>query len=286
MQSVDSREPRADAAEIRVLRIGPSGFFSWPRLEEIWVGRELLFFLTWRDISIRYKQTVLGVAWAVLQPVLTMLLFSLVFGRLAGIPSEGVPYPLFVFCGLLPWQLFAFALGNSANALVANERLVTRVYFPRVLLPVASILAGLVDFAIALVIFALLMLYFGEIPGRAALALPVFVLLALVAALAVGLGLSALNAQFRDVRHALPFLTQFWMFATPIAYPATLFPERWRPLLGLNPMAGVVEGFRWSLLGKESMDPLVWVSGAVTLVVLAVSLAYFAHVERSLADVI
>jgi lipopolysaccharide transport system permease protein len=283
---VDSSEAQANAAEIPVLHIGPPGSFSWPRLEEVWEARELLFFLTWRDISIRYKQTMLGVAWAVLQPVLTMLLFSVVFGRLAAMPSEGLPYPLFAFCGLLPWQLFAYALSNSANSLVANERLVTKVYFPRVLLPVASILAGLVDLAIALVVFALLMLYYGQAPGRAALALPAFVVLALSAALAVGLGLSALNAQFRDVRHALPFLTQFWMFATPIAYPATLFPERWRPLLGLNPMAGVVEGFRWSLLGRETLDPLVWVSAAVTLGALVLSLAYFAHVEHTFADVI
>lgn len=269
-----------------VQRISPQRALSWPRWSELWDARELLYFLTWRDVAVRYKQTALGVAWAVLQPVLAMALFSVVFGRLAEMPSEGVPYPLFVFCGLIPWQLFAFALGNSANSLVVNERLVTKVYFPRVLLPVAAILAGVIDFAIAFAIFALLLSIYGFTPGPAVLALPAFVGLAVLCALGVGLGLAAMNAQFRDVRHALPFVTQLWMFATPIVYPSTLVPERWRLVLGLNPMAGVVEGFRWCLLGKERLDPLVGVSAMVVAAILLASLTYFAHVERSFADVI
>jgi lipopolysaccharide transport system permease protein len=230
---------------------------------------------------------VLGAAWAVLQPALTMVVFSLFFGRLAKMPSDGLPYPIFAFCGLLPWQLFAYALASSAGSLVANQQLVTKVYFPRLIVPAAGVLAGLVDFAIAFAVLLGLMLYYHVAPAPAAWTLPLFLLLALLAALAVGLGLSALNVRFRDVRHTLPFLTQFWLFATPIAYPASLVPERWRPLYGLNPMAGVVEGFRWALLGSGvGPGPMLLVSSLVVLLGLWVSVLYFLRVERTFADVI
>lgn len=269
-----------------LVRIRPSRGTAWPRLKETWQYRELLLFLTWRDISVRYKQTALGVAWAVLQPVLAMTVFSVFFGLLAKVPSDGLPYPLFAYCGLLPWQLFAFALTSAANSLVMNERLVTKVYFPRLILPVSGVLAGLVDFLVAFLFLLGMMAWYGARPGPSLLLLPAFVLLALTAAIAVGLLLSAVNVRFRDVRHTLPFLTQFWMFATPIAYPASLIPEAWRPLYGLNPMAGVVEGFRWALVGGPPPGPMLVVSTAVTLLGLWASLAYFLRVERTFADVI
>mgnify|MGYP001225608074 CR=1 FL=1 len=258
-----------------------------PRLVEAWTYRELLMFLAWRDVAVRYKQTALGVSWAVLQPVLTMAIFTLIFGRLAAVPTDGVPYPLFAFCGLLPWQLFSFALGASANSLVANERLVTKVYFPRIVIPLASVIAGLVDFAIAFVLLMGLMYYYAVPISATILALPVLVLAAVAAATAVGILLSAVNVRFRDVKHALPFLTQIWMLATPIAYSTSLFPERWRPLFALNPMVGVVEGFSWSLLGHtEATGTVFLVSGAILLLGMAFSVSYFLRVERSFADLI
>ena len=235
----------------------------------------------------RYKQTALGAAWAILQPLLTMLVFSLFLGRLAGVPSDGLPYPLFVYSGLMPWQLFAYSLTASANSLVANERLVTKVYFPRALMPIAAVLSGLVDFVLALLLLVPMMWHYGVRPTPALLALPPSILLALLAAVALGLGLSALNVRFRDVRYALPFLTQFWMFATPIAYPSRLLPPAWRTLYGLNPMAGVVESFRWALLGHVAPEPgMVAVSALVVLLGLYASLRYFFSVERGMADVI
>lgn len=279
-------EPAAQDQERPLLRLTAESAGLGARLAEVWEHRELLAFLTWRDVRVRYKQTALGAAWAVLQPALTMLVFSVFFGRLAGIPSDGVPYPVFAYCGLLPWQLFAFALSGAAQSLTANERLVTKVYFPRLVLPLSAVLAGLVDFAVAFALLIPLMLVYGVRPGPAIVLLPACVALAVATAIAVGLGLCALNVRFRDVRYALPFLTQFWMFATPIAYPGSLVPERWRALLGLNPMAGVVEGFRYALLGTPAPGPLVWVSVAVVLLALVGSLLYFLRVERAFADVI
>ena len=258
-----------------------------PRLVEAWNYRELLMFLAWRDVTVRYKQTALGVLWAILQPVLTMGIFALIFGRLAAVPTDGVPYPLFAFCGLLPWQLFSFALGASANSLVVNERLVTKVYFPRIVLPLASVVAGLVDFALAFVFLVGLMYYYGVTLTAAILTLPLFVLMTVVAATSVGILLSAVNVQFRDVKHALPFLTQIWMLATPIAYPTSLFPEHWRPLFALNPMVGVVEGFRWCLLGRtEWPGTVLLISAVILLLGTVLSISYFLRVERSFADVI
>lgn len=274
-------------AELPVLRIGPSGGGVWSRLRELWEYRELLFFLTWRDVSVRYKQTALGAAWAVLQPALTMAVFSIFFGGLAKVPSDGIPYPLFAFCGLLPWQLFAYALNSSANSLLNNERLVTKVYFPRLALPLAAVLAGLVDFAVAFAVLVGMMLYYGIVPGAGIFALPLLLLFALAAAVSVGFGLAALNVRFRDVRYVLPFLTQLWMFVTPIAYPSSLVPEPWRPVYGLNPMAGVVEGFRWALLGRpEAPGAVVLASVASVCLALVASTAYFLRVERNFADVI
>ena len=262
---------------------------SWRSLglREAWEYRELLFFLTWRDVKVKYKQTHLGVAWAVLQPALTMIVFSVVFGRVAKLPSHGVPYPLFTYTALLPWQLFANALAQSSNSLVSNQSLLTKVYFPRLLIPAATVLAGVVDFSVACVVLFGMMLYYGIYPTARLAVLPVFVLLAVGAALAVGIWLSALNVRYRDVRHTVPFLTQLWLFATPIAYPSSLLDEPWRTLYGINPMVGVVEGFRWALLGTEMSSPAMLVASAVTAMLLLVSGAfYFRRMERSFADVV
>lgn len=256
-------------------------------LGDLWHFRELLYFLAWRDIKVRYKQTVLGVAWVILQPVLTMLIFTLIFGRIAGLPSEGVPYPVFVFTGLVPWQLFAYALTQSSASLVADQNLVTKIFFPRLIIPVASVIAGLLDFCISLaVLLCLLFIYQIPLTWRV-LTLPLFGFLALLTAIAVGIWLSALNVQYRDVRYALPFLTLFWMYATPIAYSSTLIPTEWRFLYSLNPMVGVVDGFRWALLGVEnSSGSVVLVSLSIVILLLVGGLVYFKRMEDQFADVI
>jgi len=275
------------AAETPALILRPSRGFLRLNLRDVWEYRELLYFLVWRDVKVRYKQTVLGAAWAILQPVMTMLVFSVFFGRLAKVPSDGIPYPVFAFTALLPWQLFAYALSESSNSLVSNQNLITKVYFPRLVIPIAAVLAGLVDFAIAFVVLLGLMLYYGIMPTAAVALLPLFMLLAVTTALAIGLWLSALNVKFRDVRYTIPFLTQFWMFATPVAYPSSLVPEPWRALYGLNPMAGVVEGFRWALLGKaQGPGPLLAVWVAAVVVLLVGVLMYFRRTESTFADVV
>jgi homopolymeric O-antigen transport system permease protein len=253
---------------------------------ELWHYRELLLFQALRDIKVRYKQTALGAAWAILQPVLTMAVFTIFFGGLAGVPSDGVPYPIFAFSALLPWQLFVFALTQSSNSLVDNAPVLTKVYFPRLILPLASVLAGLVDFIIASVVLAGMMLYYGIVPGWEATTLPFFALLALAAALAVGLWLSALNVRYRDVRHTVPFLAQFWLFITPVAYSSTLVPKEWQAVYALNPMVGVVDGFRWALLGKTPPGPMLLVSMLATALILIGGLLYFRRVEGSLADIV
>jgi lipopolysaccharide transport system permease protein len=263
----------------------PSGWTSIG-FRELWDYRELLYFLTLRDVKVRYKQTALGAAWAVIQPFFMMVVFSLFFGRLAKVPSDGVPYPIFTFCALLPWQLFAHALTESSNSLVANERLITKVYFPRLVVPIAAVLGGLVDFAVAFVILLVMMLYYGIAPTWAIVTLPAFVLLAILTALGVGLWLSALNVQYRDVRYTINFLIQFWLFATPVAYPSSIVPARWRALYGLNPMAGVVEGFRWALLGKQPPGAMLAVSVAVVIAILIGGLFYFRRMEQQFADVV
>jgi len=267
--------------------IQPSRGWVPLRLKELWEYRELLYFLVWRDVKVRYKQTVLGAAWAIIQPFFTMVVFSIFFGRLAGIPSDGLPYPIFAYCALLPWQLFSHAMTESGNSLVANQNLITKVYFPRLVIPISAVLAGLVDFGIAFLVLLGMMAYYGMAPTIAVVTLPLFILLAVSSALAVGLWLSALNVQYRDVRYTIPFLAQFWLFATPIAYPSSLVPEGWRVLYGLNPMAGVVEGFRWALLGTANAPgSMLAVSVAVVLALLISGLYYFRSMERTFADVV
>jgi lipopolysaccharide transport system permease protein len=256
-------------------------------LRDLWAYRELLYFLAWRDFKVRYKQTVLGAAWAVIQPFFTMVVFSIFFGYLGKIPSDGIPYPVFAYCALLPWSLFAHALGESSNSLVNNQSLITKVYFPRLIVPIAPLFVGLVDFGIAFVVLFGMMLFYKIVPGVAILTVPLFVLLAVLTALAVGMWLSALNVEYRDVRHTIPFLTQLWLFATPVAYPSSLLPEPWRSLYGLNPMAGVVEGFRWALLGHtRAPGPLIAVSVGAVIVLLIGGLWYFTRMERTFADVV
>lgn len=256
------------------------------RLHELWSYRELLYFLVWRDLKVRYKQAAIGAGWVLLQPLLAVTLFSVVFGRLAHISSGNVPYPLFFCAAFLPWQLFAYSLTQSGNSLVSNERLITKVYFPRLLLPAGAIIAGLADFVIGFLVLLGLMLYYGTVPTAAVFALPLFVLLAVATSLAVGVWLSALNVAYRDVQHAIPFLTQILFFATPIAYPSTLIPPSWRIVVGLNPMAGVVEGFRWTLFHQGQFEPLMLVSALVVVILLLTGIAYFRRVEATFADVI
>ena len=273
--------------ELPTFFIRPQTGWTAAGLKELWEYRELLYFLTWRDIKVRYKQTVLGAAWAIIQPFFMMVVFSLFFGYLAKVPSDGIPYPIFAYCALLPWQLFAHALTESSNSLVANERLITKVYFPRLVVPISAVLGGLLDFAIAFVILLLMMAYYGVRPTWAIVTLPAFLLLAMLTALGVGLWLSALNVKYRDVRYTITFLIQFWLFATPVAYSSSIVPARWRALYGLNPMAGVVEGFRWALLGKsEGPGALLAVSVAVVILLLIGGLYYFRRMEAEFADVV
>lgn len=253
-------------------------------LRELWHYRELLSVLIWRDIKVRYKQTTLGAVWAILQPVLTMVVFSIILGNLAQVPSDGLPYPIFTFTALLPWQLFAHAITESGNSLIANQNLITKVYFPRLIIPLAAVISGLVDFGIAFLVLVLMMLFYGIIPTMAVLLLPLFVILALLSALAVGLWLSALNVEFRDVRYTIPFLTQFWFFITPIAYSSNLVPDQWRILYALNPMVGVVEGFRWALLNRGNVGSITIVSIVIVIILLLGGLAYFSRMEESFAD--
>lgn len=269
------------------VRIGPSHGTLNFRLRELWAYRELLYFFVWRDIKVRYKQTVIGIAWAVLQPFLTMLVFSLFFGKLAKLPTNGLPYPVFYYCALLPWGYFAASLQNATNVVVEQQRLITKIYFPRVVLPISAVLSGLVDFAAAFAILIGLMAYYRIAPGRAVFLLPGFLLLAVVTSLGFGLWFSALNAIYRDVRYVVPFLIQFWMFASPVAYSTVLVPQRWRWLYGLNPMAGVIEGFRWALTGQGvAPGPFLWASAAAVLLVLMSGLAYFRRMEGRIADVV
>jgi lipopolysaccharide transport system permease protein len=270
-----------------VITIAPSRGWVPLRVREIWEFRELLYFLVWRDVKVRYKQTLLGAAWAIIQPFFTMLVFSLFFGRLAKIPSDGLPYPIFAYAALVPWTFFANGLNQASNSLVGNANLVKKVYFPRLVIPVAAVLSGLVDLLLALAVLIAMMGYYGIVPSGNILFLPLFLLLALMAALAVSLWLSALNVEFRDVRYTLPFLTQLWLFATPIAYPSSLLSEPWRTVYGLNPMVGVVDGFRWALLdGAAQPGSIVIASSLATVVLLIGGAFYFRRMERTFADII
>jgi lipopolysaccharide transport system permease protein len=256
-------------------------------LKAIWEYRELLYFLVWRDLKVRYRQTVIGIGWVVLQPLMTMAIFTAVFGTFAKIPSDGLPYPIFAYSALLPWNLFASSLTRAGESVVGNAQLISKIYFPRLLLPFSGILSPIVDFAISFVILVIMMIWFGTLPTWGVLALPFFLLLAVLTALAVGLWLSALNVRYRDVGHTVPFLIQLWMFASPVAYPVSLIPEKWRMLYSLNPMAGVIEGFRWALLGKESPDfGVITISSVMVLALLLPGIVYFKYTERTFADVV
>jgi homopolymeric O-antigen transport system permease protein len=268
-------------------RIAPSQGWVTLGLGELWRYRELIYFLVWRDIKVRYKQTILGGAWAIIQPLFTMLIFSIFFGRLAKVPSESVPYPIFSFAALVPWTFFANGVSLSSTSLVSDSNLVKKVYFPRLALPISKVLAGILDFFLAFLMLLLLMLYYHIRPTVNVIWLPFFLLLALSTALGVSMWFSAMHVQFRDVQYAIPFLVQAWLFATPIAYPSTLLPQPWRTLYGINPMVGVVEGFRWALLGtKIAPGPMVIVSSLASLILLVGGACYFRRLEKTFADVI
>lgn len=267
--------------------IRPSQGWVPLRVRDLWEYRELLYFLVWRDVKVRYKQTVLGAAWAIIQPFLTMVVFSIFFGRLAKVPSDGIPYPLFAYAALVPWTFFANGLSQASNSLVGSAHLVKKVYFPRLVIPIASVLSGAVDLALGFIVLVGIMAYYGYAPTWNIVFLPLFFLLALTAALAVSVWLSALNVEFRDVRYTIPFITQLWLFATPIAYPSSLLSQPWRTLYGLNPMAGVVDGFRWALLGSASSPiGMVIASSIATFALLVAGAFYFRRMEKTFADII
>jgi lipopolysaccharide transport system permease protein len=277
----------AQANEVSVVMIRPSSGWVSIGLRELWAYRELLYFLVWRDIKVRYKQTILGAAWAIIQPFFTMVIFSIFFGALAQIPSDDIPYPIFSYAALVPWTFFANGLNHSSRSLVGNASLINKVYFPRLVIPISSILAGVVDFLLAFAVLILMIFAYGMTPTIAIVWLPLFLLLALITSLGVGLWLTAMNVQFRDVAYIVPFLIQAWMFATPIAYPSSLLDEPWRTLYGINPMVGVVEGFRWALLGTDTAPgPIIFVSVLVSLLILIGGVMYFRRLERSFADVV
>jgi len=279
--------PLGKESVLPVLRIEPSHGWVSLRLHELWEFRELLYFLTWRDIKVRYKQTVLGAAWAIIQPFFTMVVFSLFFGRLAKMPSDGIPYPIFAFAALVPWTFFANGLTQSSNSLVGSANLIKKVYFPRLVIPTSSVISGVVDFVLAFSVLLGMMVFYGIVPTVNAIWLPFLLVLAFVTALGVGLWFSAMNVQFRDVRYTIPFLTQFWLFATPVAYPSSLLSEPWRMIYGINPMVGVVEGFRWALLDTDTAPgPVIMASSLAALIILVGGAFYFRRMEKTFADVV
>jgi lipopolysaccharide transport system permease protein len=279
--------PDGRTSSIAVTVIEPTRGWSSLRLGELWAFRELFYHLLWRDVKVRYKQTALGAAWAILQPLLTMLVFSVFFGALAGLPSDGVPYPLFAYVALVPWTFFANGLTLSSNSLVSNQALLRKVYFPRLLVPIAAIASGVIDFVIAFVVLVGMVLWFGRIPTANVLWLPVFLLLALVTALGAGVWFSALNVRYRDMQYVVPFVVQVWLYSTPIVYPASIVPAEWRTLYAVNPMVGVVEGFRWALLGTgQRPGAMVGVSAIVATALLLSGLFVFRRMERTFADVV
>lgn len=275
-------------SEPTTIYIKPTTGFAALNLRDLWVYRELIVFMIWRNLKVRYKQTLLGAAWAVIQPLMTMIVFNFIFGKVANVPTDDIPYPIFSYTALLPWGLFTTALNQASRSLTANHNMVTKIYFPRLVLPISSVLAGLVDFAIAFVILGGLMVYYDVTPAWDVVwTLPLFLLLSIITALGVALWLSAINVKYRDVNYALPFLTQFWLFITPVAYSASVISEKWQLVYSLNPMAGVVNGFRWALLGSGTgPDAALWVSVAISMVVLVSGLFYFRNMERTFADMI
>jgi lipopolysaccharide transport system permease protein len=274
-------------AKIPVIRIEPSRGWVALRLPDLWEYRELLYFLVWRDLKIRYKQTIFGASWAILQPLATMVIFTVIFGRFVKIPSDGLPYSIFAYTALLPWNYFASALNRCIGSVVGEGHLISKVYFPRLILPLAGTLSGIVDFLISFTLVLGMMVWYGFGFRWLMLTVPFFLLFAMLTALAVGLWLSALNVRYRDVGHTIPFLIQIWMFCSPVVYPVSMIPEKYRLLYGLNPMAGVIEGFRWALLGKASPDfSVMVVSGIAVLVILVGGLFFFKNMERTFADVV
>lgn len=287
--SITAPEPgklSVPAHDTRMVVIRPRRGMGTLDLGDLWVYRELIVFMTWRDVIVRYKQTFLGVAWAILRPFLSMVVFTIFFGNLAQVPSDGIPYPIFSYTALLPWELFSRALSDASRSLVQNSNMVTKIYFPRMILPLASIFAGVVDFLIAFVVLIGMMLYYHITPTSNIIYLPLFILLALVTSLGTGLWLSAANVIYRDVNYVLPFLTQMWMFITPIVYSASMVPEKWQVIYSLNPMAGVVNGFRWALLGTEPPAPTMWISVGVAVILLISGLFYFKKTEQQFADLV
>jgi len=286
-QPAIAASPPLRTNDVPVIRIEPSKGWVSLKLRELWEYRELLYFLIWRDVKVRYKQTVLGAAWAIIQPFFTMVVFSVFFGKLAKIPSDGIPYPIFSYAALVPWTFFSRGLSQASNSLVGSARLIKKVYFPRLAMPIATVLGGIVDFVLAFSVLLGMMLIYGIVPTINVLWLPLFLLLALATSLGAGLWLSAMNVQFRDVGYIIPFITQFWMFATPIAYPSSLLSEPWRTLYGINPMVGVVEGFRWALLGTDTAPGPIIIASSLTALALLVSGAfYFRRMEKTFADVV
>ncbi len=277
----------ASKSQEDVIILRPSRGWGSLNLGDLWKYRELIYFLTWRDIKVRYKQTLLGAAWAILQPLLSMLVFTIFFGGLLRVSSEGQPYPVFSYTALLPWGLFSKALTDAGRSLVINRNMITKVYFPRLVVPISSVLSGVVDFLIAFLVLLGMIVYFKIAPTSAVWTLPLFLILALITALGVGLWLSALNVIYRDVGYLLPFLTQFWFYITPVVYSSSEIPEQWRLIYALNPMVGVVEGFRWALLSKETEPgPMVAVSAAIAVIILVTGMFYFRRMERTFADMV
>jgi lipopolysaccharide transport system permease protein len=295
LQETTIVKPDQQSEDELVLFIRPSRGWSAINLKEIWHFRELIYFLIWRDVKVRYKQTALGAAWAIIQPFLTMVVFTVFFGKLAKVPSDNVPYPIFSYTGLLPWGLFVKALSDAGHSLVSHRAMITKIYFPRLVIPFASVLSGIVDFGLAFLVLIGIMIYYNYAPGStyhisinsSILTLPLFLILALITALGVGLWLSALNVIYRDINYIIPFLTQFWLFITPIAYPSSMVPAKWQLLYAINPMTGVVEGFRWALLGTGTAPgPMLVVSTTIALVILITGLLYFSRMERTFADTV
>ena len=287
INSANELDTHKAEGDLHILHIRPSKGWVSLKLDELWEYRELLYFLVWRDIKVRYKQTTLGATWAIIQPFFTMVVFSLFFGKLAKIPSDGIPYPIFTFTALVPWTFFSQGLSQASNSLVGSSQLITKVYFPRLIIPIATVLSGIVDFALAFLVLLGMMLYYGIYPTLSVLWLPLFLLLAFVISLGVGLWLSALNVRYRDVRYVVPFITQLWLFATPAAYPSSMLPQPWRTIFGLNPMVGVVEGFRWALLRTNNAPrPIIIVSSLAAIIILVSGAFYFRRTEKTFADLV
>ena len=267
--------------------IEPPGSWLSINFKELWAYRELLFILAWRDVSILYKQSIVGIGWVIIQPVMTMLIFTIIFGKFAKLPSDGLPYPIFTYCALLPWNYFARSLSGSSNSLVGSSHLITKVYFPRLIIPLSKVFSGLVDFCIAFIILIAMMIWYQISPTSGILLLPLFMLIAMITSLAVGLWLTALNVKYRDIQFIVPFLAQFWMYASPVAYSTGIVPQKWQLIYALNPMVGVIEGFRWALLGKGSPNSeMILLSSGIVLIIFISGLYYFKKMEQSFADVI